>query len=728
MGHDSLAKHVKCTLKRPVRFVAKDWSFGMAFPHEYRKASARCDVDRRKVLFVDTKSSTMPDAFWRMFAYLQDNYSLDVKFIGLAQSEHIGWIEYYRRCLDLCRNMADARTVFLADASDLVSCLPLRPETNVIQLWHACGAFKKWGMSTAALKFGCTKREIDRHPFYRNLSLVTVSSPEVEWAYREAMDLNDTPETVRAIGVSRTDRFFDPSFLKDAREEVASVVPEAAEKRTMLYAPTFRGHVSEAEGPDFIDWQALHDAVGDEWIVLVKHHPFVKNPPAIPRECSGFVFPVPDIPTDRLLVTADALVTDYSSIIFEYSLMERPMAFLSPDIETYGDWRGFYYPFDEMTPGPTLGNTDDLAAWMRSLDEAFNPFAIVSFRQKFMCSCDGHATERIAHEVFGDLSEFAKKPVVERMLDRNPSGPDISIIVPAHNAEKTICRAVDSVLAQTYPINRMELVLVDDCSSDGTWKLLRGYAEAHPNHVKLARTATQSGSPASPRNRGLSEAQGEYVLFLDADDWLGPEAVERMLAHALDWNSDVLLVKLRGEGGRQVPLSMFVANQPDVDLLHSKVMWTFGSYKLYRRSLIADLRFPDFMPEDISFVLRAYCRANTISVAADYPYYHLCAVSDGNISLSTWDDVDSNLAAFEDIFGFVSKEARELAHCKAFIRRLFTRDVCRTLETIGKDPDHERARRQLEKLREIIGPFYDPAILITLPEERQALLEAAFAS
>lgn len=70
---------------------------------------------------------------------------------------------------------------FLNDASNVVSCLPLREGTTVVQLWHGCGAFKKWGMSTADLIFGGSRDEILRHPFYKNLSLVTVSSPEVVW-------------------------------------------------------------------------------------------------------------------------------------------------------------------------------------------------------------------------------------------------------------------------------------------------------------------------------------------------------------------------------------------------------------------------------------------------------------------------------------------------------------------------------------------------------------------
>lgn len=132
----------------------------------------------------------------------------------------------------------------------------------MVQLWHGCGAFKKWGMSTADLIFGGSRDEILRHPFYKNLSLVTVSSPEVVWAYEEAMVLQDEPGVVQPIGVSRTDVFFDEAYLKKSRNKLLSVVPEAKGKRAIVYAPTFRGRVAHAEAPTALDIEAMKRAMG----------------------------------------------------------------------------------------------------------------------------------------------------------------------------------------------------------------------------------------------------------------------------------------------------------------------------------------------------------------------------------------------------------------------------------------------------------------------------------
>ena len=713
--------------RNAARRVVKDYMLGFELPALYRRAAAQ-PVDERLVLFVNVKLGFAPEAFSVIMPYLEDNYDFDVRFVGLNQAGS-GFRSYHERCRRFVQQMARAKYVFLEDASDVVSCLPLRPETRVVQLWHACGAFKRWGLSTADKKFGASRRQIERHPYYGNLSLVTVSSPEVEWAYREAMGL--AGDVVQPVGVSRTDVFFDGRFVDGARQWAREHFGLPEGKKVILYAPTFRGAVKEARSPDAIDFEELKRAVGDEYCIVVKHHPFVKSPPAIPHACAGFAFEAGSAdPVDKLMCAADVLVTDYSSVIFEYSLLERPMVFLAPDKDDYVDWRGFYYPYEEMAPGPVVQDSAGLVRALESVrGQACPPEGVRAFREKFMAACDGASTRRICEHVFGEeLEPRRKAPIAQTMRERFPEAKDVSIVVAAYNAQATLGRCLDSVLAQTYPLERVEVIVVDDCSTDETREIAGCYEASHPDSFKLLHTQVQSGSPSQPRNLGLEQARGEYLFFMDSDDWLGCEAVERMLRHAHDWRSDVLVVKLAGEGGRAVPLSMFGASQPEVDAYCSKVMWTFGPYKLFRRELVRDLRFPDFMPEDISFVLRAYDRASRVSVAADYEYYHL-AYAQGpgaNISLRTWDDVTSNIRAYEDVFGFIAERVAPEQRKPTLLKRLFGRDVCATLETIGRRADEDRACEELLRLVQVVGPFYDKKALATLPQEKRALLDAAF--
>ena len=156
-------------------------------------------------------------------------------------------------------------------------------------------------------------------------------------------------------------------------------------------------------------------------------------------------------------------------------------------------------------------------------------------------------------------------------------------------------------------------------------------------------------------------------------------------------------------------------------------MWSFAPLKLFRRTLITDLCFPDFMPEDISFVLRAYLNANIVSVAADYPYYHVAAEQgDSNASVTTWNDVESNLRAYKDIFGLIGERIPEGKDRNVVLKRLFGRDVLNTLVTIGKEQNSDRANKQLETLMQITGPYFSQEIIASFPESNRLILEAAY--
>ncbi len=398
-GDTSLAERVKHAILRWIRARVKDALFFVVLPSAYRKAS-RQPISPGKVLFLENKESELPESFQVVWSRLSDMSGLTLEFVSLGETR-VRLRRYYQNCIAFAKNVATAQYVFLNDASSVVSCLPLRPETKVVQLWHGCGAFKKWGMSTADLIFGGSREEILRHPFYKNLSLVTVSSPEVVWAYEEAMVLQDEPGVVQPTGVSRTDVFFDDEYLAASRSKIQQLVPAAIEKKVIVYAPTFRGRVAQAEGPNALDLAKMKAFLGDSHVLLIKHHPFVKNRPAVPEECADFAFDVSDkAGINELLCGADLVISDYSSLVFEYSLFERPMIFFACDREDYADWRGFYYEYEELAPGPICETTEEVIEQIRLADDSFDSSRVKAFRAKFMSSCDGHATDRIIETVF----------------------------------------------------------------------------------------------------------------------------------------------------------------------------------------------------------------------------------------------------------------------------------------------------------------------------------------
>ena len=224
------------------------------------------------------------------------------------------------------------------------------------------------------------------------------------------MNLSDRPEVLKATGISRTDVFFDPDFIAKAYEKLHQQMPESKGRKVILYAPTFRGRVAHGEAPDKLDIPMFQKALGEEYVLLIKQHPLVRVRPEVPKECRGFAMDVTEtMAIDDLLCVADICISDYSSLVFEYSLFEKPMIFFAYDKAEYDDWRGFYYNYEEMTPGPICTENEEMLDYILHLDTRFDKQQIIDFKYKFMRSCDGHATERILDMVMGEQKSAKKE-------------------------------------------------------------------------------------------------------------------------------------------------------------------------------------------------------------------------------------------------------------------------------------------------------------------------------
>lgn len=374
------------------------WVQDVQYPRIYRRA-AKHPVDENKVLFLECSRKALSNSFSVLYRTLEEQGGKTLRCHYLLHTT-ASRREQRKRCRAFVRDLATAGVLYLDEGTDILSHVPVRAETQVVQLWHGCGAFKKFGRSVAEKQFGASADYMDTHPFHSHYSLVTVSSPDVMWAYEEAMEYPRETGVVQPLGVSRTDVFFDKAFLDSAKQNLLRLVPQSAGKRVLLYAPTFRGEIMDAYSPDVLDLEALRAALGNEWVLLCKHHPHVKRRPAIPQSCRDFAFDVTDSMTiEDLLCTADVCISDYSSLVFEYALFERPMLFLAYDLDDYFDYRGFYYDYNDLAPGPIVKDTDGVIDFLQHLDERFDRARVQAFRQKFMSACDGHATERILQYV-----------------------------------------------------------------------------------------------------------------------------------------------------------------------------------------------------------------------------------------------------------------------------------------------------------------------------------------
>lgn len=215
--------------------------------------------------------------------------------------------------------------------------------------------------------------------------------------------------------------------------------------------------------------------------------------------------------------------------------------------------------------------------------------------------------------------------------------PDVSVIVAVYNTMPYLTECLNSLVAQSIGEERLEVIAVDDGSTDDSGRELDRFAEKYPDVFTVVHQPN-SGGPAAPSNRALELATGRYVYFIGSDDHLGEEALERMVACADANESDVVVGKMVGTNGRYVHQKLYSGNQPDVSLYDSALPFTLANTKLFRRELVEKhgLRFPEDLPvgSDQPFTIEACVRARRISVLSDYTYYY--AVKRGDASNITY--------------------------------------------------------------------------------------------
>ena len=209
--------------------------------------------------------------------------------------------------------------------------------------------------------------------------------------------------------------------------------------------------------------------------------------------------------------------------------------------------------------------------------------------------------------------------------------PVVSVVIPVYNAKKYLPSCLHSVAEQTIGTDKLEIVIVDDGSTDGSTDYLREFAESRPN-VKLICLPQNTGCPGHVRNVGIEVATGDWLYCVDADDWLGPEALERLVKHAEEWGSDVIQGRMKEinwdtSKGATRYFSGTEASIPNGDLVSDGVLTSsLGPIRLIKMKLIQkrNIRFPeDSWFEDTIFMLRVLFSSSVISMANDYDYYFI---------------------------------------------------------------------------------------------------------
>jgi teichoic acid ribitol-phosphate primase len=286
----------------------------------------------------------------------------------------------------MVRAMAHLRTsaVVVVDNAYLPVHVAAHPtRTTVVQVWHAAGALKRFGLDTQP-----PPGEPERSFLHRHYDWVVTSgeASRVPWSRAFGTPL----ERVVALGSPRTDSLLDPAHVASARDRMLAMYPTLVGRRVITYAPTFRGRGRGKQPAGGLDIAMLRAALPARDVLVLKSHPNLE-PSLVSRAGFDVVVDPGDDMNDLLAATA-VLITDYSSSIFEFALLRRPIVLLVGDLEVYERRPGLYLDYRTELIGTQVTDTAGVVAAIR--EDRFDLAAYEPFIARHLGASDGGASRR----------------------------------------------------------------------------------------------------------------------------------------------------------------------------------------------------------------------------------------------------------------------------------------------------------------------------------------------
>ncbi|MFA1793703.1 CDP-glycerol glycerophosphotransferase family protein [Bacillus velezensis] len=277
----------------------------------------------------------------------------------------------------------------------MTSVLNRRPQTTCIQVWHANGSLKKFGLEDVTNQ-NRPASDISRFKkVYRSFDFVTVGSDAMADVFKKSFGIRDGQ--LLKTGVPLTDVYYE-----EHKPELKHKWP----KKIILYAPTFRDYDMQSFRLPFTEEQ-LTNALNGEYMLLVKLHPAVLHHISASFE-SELIKNVSDMRLHDLLKAADILITDYSSVPFEFALLNKPIFFFTYDLEEYDQKRGLIDNYTSVIPGKACHNSEALLEEMTK--KPFRAEEMKRFSDKWNMYSDGNSSEALLKFAETKMKNCAEAP------------------------------------------------------------------------------------------------------------------------------------------------------------------------------------------------------------------------------------------------------------------------------------------------------------------------------
>ncbi|WP_010648261.1 CDP-glycerol glycerophosphotransferase family protein [Oceanobacillus massiliensis] len=365
-------------------------------------------VRKRSVIFESFLGKQYSDSPRAIYEYMLDNplgydmyWSVDRRHIKHFKSKDVKTI----RRFSIKWLLLMARAEYWVTNSRLPLWIPKPKHTTYVQTWHGT-PLKRLAADMDEVHMPGTNTVKYKKNFLKEASkwdyLVSPNAYSTE-IFKRAFEFD---RKIIESGYPRND-FLINSNKEKMINDIKKLSNLPLDKKVILYAPTWRDNQFYAKGKYKFDLQMdierMREELGEEYIIVLRLHYLVAENLDL-TGFEGFVYDFSFHEDIReLYLIADLLITDYSSVFFDYANLKRPMLFYVYDIEDYRDnLRGFYFDFESKAPGPLVKTTDEIISTVKEIDnQGFHPIEITeAFYNKFCYLEDGNASKRVVEEVF----------------------------------------------------------------------------------------------------------------------------------------------------------------------------------------------------------------------------------------------------------------------------------------------------------------------------------------
>lgn len=340
-------------------------------------------IRKRRVTFVTLTADELKGDFKLIADYLtKKDSTVELKYILTRfRSNFIGDLQYFFNCMKQIFVINSSSVVVINDNNYVISNFK-RKGVRVVQIWHACGAVKKFG------------NDIRRQYPIKNYDYVISGSKA--WVDIYARSFGVKQKQVVPLGVARTDILHDEKWRENVAEKLRRKHPILKGKYVIFYVPTFRGNIIDGLGYEDLKLPRILKQLPKDTAIIYRMHPLLQN---ISLSEEERIINVADEDLNELYCVADCMVTDYSSVVFDYAILGKKMVLYVPDAEKYERDLGLNVPLQDI-PAGICKDEEELIQELKRRD--YSEQDIKQFRDKYAEYLDGRSTERIG-EFIRDL-------------------------------------------------------------------------------------------------------------------------------------------------------------------------------------------------------------------------------------------------------------------------------------------------------------------------------------